>query len=207
MRALLVVILLAPALAHAQEAPVIPRRLTFAERGASLVVSGSFTDVFDAPLLEGLSSGYTTTVVIRSYVYRLGTDPPVHVTAATVRIVYDLWDEVYLIQIRDAQGERNHREPSRAEALRRATQLVEFPVAPLSKVAINRTHFVALLVEVNPVSEELLAEVRRWMSRPGEVAGNSSFFGSFVSVFVNPRIAQADRTLRLQSQEFFRVPR
>ena len=32
------------------------------------------------------------------------------------------------------------------------------------------------------------------------------FFGSFVSVFYNPKIADADRVLRLRSQPFFRPP-
>jgi hypothetical protein len=37
--------------------------------------------------------------------------------------------------------------------------------------------------------------------------GGSSFFGSFVSVFVNPKIPVSDRTLKLRSQAFYRTKR
>ena len=70
-------------------------------------------------------------------------------------------------------------------------------------------YFVAMVVELNPVSPELAAEMRRWLSRPaGETLdSSSSFFGSFVSVFVNPKLGRADRVLRVRSQPFYRTPR
>jgi hypothetical protein len=57
------------------------------------------------------------------------------------------------------------------------------------------------------VSAELLAEMRRWLSRPASQSGidiSSSFFGSFVSIFVNPRFPEAERVLRVRSQPFVR---
>jgi hypothetical protein len=90
------------------------------------------------------------------------------------------------------------------------TAVIDFPVAALDDVPVGPHCFVGLIVEVNPVSEELLAEVRRWIARPRgsqDVAGSSSFFGSFVSIFANPRIAEADRTLRFRSQLVYRVER
>jgi hypothetical protein len=199
-----------PAVAWAEEEDVEIRKLKFAERGKDLIVSGSFTDVFDETLLDELSSGFATTVVLRAYVYEKGTDLPVAFTAVTYRVVYDLWEEVYLIQIDDPAGQRELRRETRADALKDVTTLAELPVAALSNVAIGPHHFLGLIVEVNPVSQELLAEVRRWIARPQgskDVAGNSSFFGSFVSVFVNPKIAEADRTLKFRSQAFYRVKR
>lgn len=207
---LLLVGLAAPARAQDDE-DVGVRKLRFAERGRNLVVSGSFTDVFDAELLEQLSSGFTTNIVLRAYVYPKGEDAlPVAFTAATFRVVYDLWEEEYVIQIRDMNGERNLVRGSRAEALKAVTVLHEFPVAPLKSVKIGPHHFVGVIVEVNPISEELLAEVRRWLARDSardSVAGNSSFFGSFVSIFVNPKIPEADRILKFRSQYFYRVKR
>jgi len=48
--------------------------------------------------------------------------------------------------------------------------------------------------------------VRRWLSQGtgGGLDRGGAFFGSFVSVFVNPKIAEADRVLRLRSQPFYR---
>jgi hypothetical protein len=200
--------LLAAPEARAQQGPEV-RAMRFAEKGPDLVLSGTFTDVFDRDLLEQLSSGFAQTVVVRAYVYRTGVDTSVWFAAATYRAVYAHWDEVYLVRLRDPAGERNLRFASRAEALKAITTFGELPIAPLHAIPIGRNHFVGLVVEVNPVAPELLAEVRRWLSRPraGQVAGDASFFGSFVSVFVNPKLASADRTLRFRSQEFYRVPR
>jgi len=189
---------------------VAARRLRFAEQGKQLVVSAAFTDLFDEDTLEELDSGFATTIVLRSYVYTKGQEQPVAFAAATVRIVYDLWEEVYLVQINDPRGERNARRATRAEALKEATTLAVFPVASLSQVAIGPIYQVAMIVELNPVSQEMLADVRRWLARPqgrDEVAGNSSFFGSFVSIFVNPKIEEAERTLKFRSQRFYRVKR
>ena len=83
------------------------------------------------------------------------------------------------------------------------------PVAPLSSVDVGPYSFAGFVIAVNPVSEEILAEVRRWLTRPhggAQLAGDSSFFGSFVSVFVNPRVSDADRVLRFRSQSLYLVP-
>jgi hypothetical protein len=203
---------LAPAQARAQDDEEIEvRKLKFAEKGKNLAISGSFTDVFDQEMLEQLSSGFATTIVLRAYVYEKdGKELPVAYSAATFRVVYDLWDEVYSVKIRDAAGEREEEHKTRAEALKAATTMVDFPVARLTDVPVKAHHYIGVIVEVNPVSKELLAEVRRWITKPRggeEAAGNSSFFGTFVSIFVNPKIAEADRTLRFKSQTFYRVPR
>jgi hypothetical protein len=211
-RALLVTLLVvvgAPASASAED-QIVRRKLKFAEKGKHLVVSGTFTDVFDEAQLEELSSGFATSVVLRAYVYRKGQDAPVAASAATFRVVYDLWDEIYEVRITDSTGERNVKRRTRAEALKEVTTLLEFPVAALDDVEIGPHHYVGVIVEVNPVSPELLAEVRRWIARPRggqDVAGSSSFFGSFVSIFVNPKISEADRTLRIRSQDVYRVER
>jgi hypothetical protein len=64
------------------------------------------------------------------------------------------------------------------------------------------------LIELNPLSSSTLARIRRWLARPRgdyNVEGKS-FFGSFVSLFVNDRIGAAERVLRLRSQEFELAP-
>jgi hypothetical protein len=67
-------------------------------------------------------------------------------------------------------------------------------------------YYLAMRVDLNPVSQETLTEVRRWLSQGtgGGLDRGGVFFGSFVSVFVNPKIADADRVLRIRSQPFFR---
>jgi hypothetical protein len=209
----LLVVCAAPRGAAAQGAEPEIRidRMRFAERGRNLVVSTTFTQVFDRQAFEKISSGFPTTVAVRLYVYRKSrTDAPVSLALVELEVVYDLWDEVYVVRSHGPLGEKRLRTRSRAQAVRALSELDLMPIAPLDRIPIGPHHFVAMVVELNPVSEELLAEMRRWLSRPaGETSldSSSSFFGSFVSVFVNPKLEQADRTLRIRSQPFFRAPR
>ena len=203
----------APRPAAAQEAgQVIYRRMGFAERAGQLVVTASFADILGPADYARLSSGLTTTVAVRVYVYRRDdTEQPLSLSVYQLELVYDLWDEVYVVRIRGPAGDRQIRAGSRAQAARLITRLARAPVAPLGRIPIGPHHFIAMVVELNPVSPELLAEMRRWLSKPaGEASvesSSSSFFGSLVSVFVNPKLEAADRVLHIRSQPFYRTPR
>ena len=76
----------------------------------------------------------------------------------------------------------------------------------MAKIARARNYFVAAIVEVNPMSREVLAEVRRWLRRPsgGHEGGSESFFGSFVSIFVNNKVRRSERTWKIRSQLFYK---
>lgn len=185
------------------------RRMRFAEHSGNLVVSTSFPELFDAEAYDELGSGVASVIVVRCYVYRKGKEMPVSFVLANIRVVYDHWGEVYEVRFEGPLGVTESRYRRRSEALRAITRLERFPVAPLERVAIGPHYFLGLVVELNPLSPALLAEVRRWLSeRPGEsrLDAGSSFFGTFVSVFVNPKLAEADRTVKLRSQPFYRVP-
>jgi hypothetical protein len=191
------------------EDDVIARKMAFAERGRHLVVTSSFGELFDQGALDALSSGFPTTVVVRIYLYRRRDELPVALTMIQLDVVYDLWDEAYVVRSAGPLGTSTTRYPSRSRAIDAVTTLREVPVAQLARVAIGPHHFAALVAELNPVSEELLAEMRRWLTRRAgdRLDGSSSFFGSFVSVFVNPRIEAAERRVQLRSQPFYRVER
>lgn len=194
--------------AHADE--VRTRRMRFAERGGNLVVTTSFPELFRGDAAAKLASGFPTTVVVRLYVFRSDRELPSSFALATSQVVYDLWGETYSVRIDRPGGSRSLRTASRAEVVSTVTRIEELPVASLEQVPIGPHHFLAVVVELNPVSEELLAEVRRWLTRPAGASRldtSSSFFGSFVSVFVNPKLERADRVIRLRSQPFYRVPR
>lgn len=190
--------------------PVTRQRMRFAERSGNLVVSASFTGLFDAAAYDELGSGVASVIVVRCYAYRQGEEMPVSFALANIRVAYDHWAEVYEVRIEGPLGVTRSRHQRRSDALRAITTLEQFPIAPLARVEIGPHHFLAMVVELNPISPELLAEVRRWLSeRPGKsrLDAGSSFFGTFVSVFVNPKLAEADRVLRLRSQPFYRVKR
>ncbi|HUS68440.1 MAG TPA: DUF4390 domain-containing protein [Kofleriaceae bacterium] len=201
-----VALLAAPARAAADDSDVPYRRMGFAERGGNLAISGTLVDLIDAEAYGKLSSGFPTVMTARFYVYRKGqTERPIATAFVKHELIYDLWDELYVVRI----SGRELRFRSRTAAVRAMTDFVDLPIAKLDRIAIGPHYFVAMFVQLNPVSPELQAEMRRWLSRPAGEAldSSSSFFGSFVSVFVNPKLDRADRTMRLRSQPFYRTPR
>jgi hypothetical protein len=186
------------------------KTMWFAEKDGQLVVSVSFTELFDANAYRALADGTVTTLVLQAAVYPAAGDVPVAASMATFRVVYDLWDELYLVRIVDQRGERNWSFRARADAIKAVTEVAGLPVALLEDIPIGPQFRVELVAQLNPVASEELAEMRRWLTRrPGSarLESDSSFFGSFVSVFVNPQLRGADAALRLRSQPFYRVQR
>jgi hypothetical protein len=188
---------------HADE-PVVPQRpVRLVEKDGHVLASVTFPELFDGDLLEQLSSGFAQTVIVRVLVYPEDQDGAVWFTSATARAVYAQWDEVYLVRIRDPSGERNLTERTREAARIDVTTLRDLAVCPTSALDEGRGYFLGIVVEVNPVTQELAAEVRKWLTRPrGGQVGTDSLFGSFVSIFANPKVPEADKTLRFRSQTF-----
>lgn len=207
--AVCVALLLVSAAARADER-VAYQPMRFAERDGQLVVSTSIGALFDRAAVAKLASGFPTTVVVRLYVYRKDRELPVSFVLASHRVVYDLWEERYTLRSDGPRGQRTLHIADRDQVVAAISELDRFPIAPLERIDIGPHHFLAMVVELNPISEELLAEMRRWLTRPAGEARldtSSSFFGSFVSVFVNPKLQEAERVLELRSQPFYRVPR
>lgn len=182
------------------------QRMRFIERGSQLTVTGNIAKLFDQAAYEQLSSGFPSTIQIGSAVYPRGGTSAIAASVELRTIVYDLWDEQYVIRIESKTGKRTRKVKYRAEALKILTALEDLPIAALSDVPYQDVFYLTLTVQLNPVSKETLAEVRRWLSQGtgGGLDRGGVFFGSFISVFVNPKIADADRVLRIRSQPFFR---
>ena len=165
------------------EDTVALRRMKFAERSGRLVVSTSFTELFDSQAFDRLSSGFPTSVVVRGWVYRKGNDIPLSFTLSSYRVVYDLWDETYTIRVDGPDGKTVRRVRGKASVLSRVTTLDELPVAALERIGVGPHYVLGLAIELNPVSPALLAETRRWLSKPagkGRLDASSSMFGSLV---------------------------
>jgi hypothetical protein len=198
----------APRPARADDPPI--KRMAFAEKSGRLVVSTVFTELFDERAYKKLATGVPSIVVVRAFVYRKGQSAPVSFALATFYVVYNLWDAAYEVRVVDARGITDRRFESRAEALRAVTEVVELPLTGLERIPIGVHHHLDLVIELNPLSHEALAEMRRWLTRPAGspgLEGDSSFFGTVVSVFANPRLQPADRALKQRSQPFYRVER
>jgi hypothetical protein len=202
---LFAVLLLAAA---ARAADPLPVRITGIEPGdGKLLVSVGMQDLISGADQQRLSSGFATRVLIRVYLHEEGVDEPVSVAYQRAEIVYDLWDERFRIRVahdNGADGQSEARTPE--EAIWRCCALWHFPVSDLRRLRPGARYFLAFRADLNPISEELLADVRRWLVQPPRgqrrVGAGDSVFGSFVSIFVNPRVEDSEKQLRFLSQPF-----
>lgn len=170
-----------------------------------LRVSIGFRELFDAELRQRLDSGFVMVVAQTLSVHRAGGSPPLAVLQRTLRAVYDLWDEQYLVTIIEGGGERRLRLRQQREVVDLLTSWWRHPLALPTPSAGRASYFCTGLAQVNPISDRALAEVRRWLRRPyrkQRSGGGESFFGSFVSIFVNARIAQAERSFAFRTPVF-----
>ncbi len=147
-----------------------------------------------------LRSGLPQTVVVRT-VARSG-DHTLAQAAQVCRVTYDLWEESFQIEVQSPRGNVHHQSNHLSEVLSRCLEIRGLPLdAPsaFERRAGGMFHL-QVLVEFNPMSQATVEKIRRWLAQPGGRHGeNDAFFGSFVSVFVQPRVGKAQRTLRFRT--------
>lgn len=163
----------------------------------------SVRDLVNREVERKLDSGLPQRIVVQHFAYVPRRNEPVAVSAVHCKVVYDLWQAAYRVEHETVGGTvRNHTLATRAEVLELCLVVRNQPLGQASDFVGHPRLQVASLVELNPLSSSTIARIRRWLSRPrGEYNLESrSFFGSFVSLFVNDRIGTAERTLRLRSQ-------
>lgn len=203
------VMLALPRDALAQAAPATPatlptRAATVTLEGRVVLLSVSFRDVVDDEISKKLQNGLPTVITMRGYVFRDGGGDPVALTAKSCRIVYDLWDEVYRVQLTQQGGVSNAIVANVEGVLRRCAEVRRLPLLERASMLAGARYFVAALVEVNPVSPEMLDRIKRWVTRPNgstAIGPGDHLFGSFVGLFVS-RVGDADRKVAFRTQAF-----
>jgi hypothetical protein len=184
---------------------VSQRNVELARSSSALLVSVGFQDLVDARGRQKLDSGFWNRMVVRVNTRQLGRERPISLAVRTCRVRYELWEEHYEVQIEDHRGRQSGRAANVQEAIESCTTLTRFPVASLSAMEEGRFQ-VEVIAELNPMSEELLDSIRRWLRSPQgghrRIAQGDNFFGSVVSIFVNNRIGRSDRMVHFRSQTF-----
>jgi hypothetical protein len=194
--------------AHAQSAPpqaalqpAAPaalelRHANYAWDGDLLRASFSYRDVLaDPALVKKLSSGLPMVVAMRAYLYREGDVAPIALATRVCRVVYDLWDEVYRIHLSEPERERDQAVVLDG-VFRVCTEARDLPIVRRSLLVPDDSYFLAVIVDVNPVSPEIVDQIRRWMSRPTgktTIGPSDALFGNFVQLFAR-QIATSDLT-------------
>jgi hypothetical protein len=195
-----------PSAARADD-PLPLRRTGIGLRGGQLVMSVGLQDLFGPAERARLTSGFATRVLIRVALEELETETPVALAVQRGEIVFDIWDEKFSVRVTRGLGAELRALASSAdEAIWQATALWRFPLVEAARLRPGTRYVVVVRGDLNPISEDLLADVRRWLVQPARgqrrLGAGDSFFGSFVSIFVNPRIDDSERQVRFQSQPF-----
>ena len=191
------------------EPPIQTRRMGITQSGDVAQLSYSARDLINEAALKKLDSGLPQRMVVQHFVYTKARAEPVAISGHSCRVVYDLWQAVYRVEY-EAFGAAPvaYAYKSRTEVLERCLVMRAVPIALGVELHGIARIYVASLIELNPLSSTTVARIRRWLARPrGDYNIESkSFFGSFVSLFVNDRIGAAERVLRLRSQDVELAP-
>jgi hypothetical protein len=188
----------------------LPQRATGAQvKNGQLVISVGLQDLFGPAERQHLTSGFSTRVLIRAALQDASREDgePLALAVQRAEIVYDIWDERFSVRVTRGLGaELRAIAPTADEAIWRATALWQFPIADTNRLRPDGRYVVLVRGDLNPISEDLLADVRRWLVQPARgqrrLGAGDSFFGSFISIFVNPRIDDSERQVRFVSQPF-----
>lgn len=202
-------VVFAPSGVRAEDALKTPSQLTqrtatFAVEKKMVVMTVAYRDAVDAAIQKKLLSGLPTTIAMRGYLFKDGGGDPVALAAKSCKVVYDLWDEVFRITITQAGGQTTTVAVNVEGVLRNCAEAKKLPLLERASMKDSQKYFVAAIVEVNPISADMLDRIKRWVTRPNgstSLSSSDSLFGSFVGLFVT-RIQAADKRVVFRSPAF-----
>jgi hypothetical protein len=191
--------------AFGQTPPAIATRAMNVLWGLVPSVSFSVRDFLDASVSQKLQSGLPQTLITRLYAYTERGRDPLAVGVLSCRVVYDLWENTYRIERQTETQDKTWTVKNLDAVGRLCLESDKWPLGETksySRVNGQRVYFAAV-VELNPLSQDTVARIRRWLARPSgtQLEGNA-FFGSFVSIFVSRKLGAAEKTLSIRSDIF-----
>lgn len=205
LRALLVLGLACCALsapARAQDVSNVPvRAISVRWHEGAPLVNFAVRDFVNKEVKSKLGSGLPQRIVTRVYAFPERGDRPIALTAASCRVVYDLWEAVYRVEEQTPAIDRARTARDPVDALATCLEPKTLAIgdgAAFRKLAGKRVYF-GVIIELNPLSADTVQRIRRWLSRAGGELGGDAFFGSFVSIFVSRQLGAAESALSFRS--------
>jgi len=159
-----------------------------------------FSDIFNNKIIKKIKSGLPTRIVLQ-IIIKNSNNKTVGYFAQTTSVVYDLWEDNYVITIKHPAGMRSARVKN-LKSVKKIIGVLSHTVIS-SKLPKGR-YRLNVQIEANPVSEKMIKNIQKWMSKPsGSMSGTNTttnYFGSFVGYFVDRNIGKADKTILFVSQ-------
>jgi hypothetical protein len=159
-----------------------PLRASLAVAQGRLLVALDLESAFPPALERQLGNGLTNVVTVFAAVVPAGGGAPAALGGRVLEILYDVWDERYVVTIRDARLPRPVRRaaPDWPSLRRLLAEVADLDLGPATALPEGRFR-VEARVEVNPVSREMMQRTREYLagpaagSRPG--GGTRSMLG------------------------------
>lgn len=199
-------LLLLPAVAHAQAKPVPTRDVLFEwdAEAKLLYLSVGFRDVIDPELQAKLSRGLPTTIVLTAAIYRAGSSAttPLSTTAHTCKVTWHVWEEAYRVEITRPGGSQVRWTTTVEGVLRRCADVRRLIAGTVQQIPVNTPVFCSAKVQVNPLSAEVMQKLKLWVLRPSgtaTAAPSDALFSTFTGLFLQ-RVGEAERELKFNSR-------
>lgn len=187
--------------APARAEPAVPVRPMLV-RWAGQVPSVSFTasDFLTPAVVRKLASGLPQTLVTRVYAYPEHGKEPLSLSLRSCRVVYDLWEELYRVQVETETAQRSFTARELDGAVRACVGAKDLSFGADFQARPGESVYFAVILELNPLSPATVQRMRRWLARTGpQQLDGDAFFGSFVSIFVTRGMGSAERTLSFRT--------
>ena len=95
-----------------------------------------FEEVIDRAMEDKLSNGPSVTILVRVLVFRDGEPTPVRLVLQTCVVSYDLWENVYSVDLRTTSGTEHRAVANAAGVKRMCAQTQDLPIAARSSLRV-----------------------------------------------------------------------
>jgi hypothetical protein len=185
--------------ARAEDArlPVRMARLQWEDaKFTQLSLSVAFREVITPEIQAKLTRGLPTSILLTAGLYAKGSEQPVGTTVQTCRVTWHVWEEAYRVELNRATLPTATSWTTTIEGvMRRCGEARRLPIALTPNFRRTMLLTGRARVLVNPIGDELLQKIKRWVSRPTGMntsAPGDALFGAFTGFFMQ-HIGEAER--------------
>ena len=163
-----------------------------------LLTDLSFRDIIDNEIRGKMSRGLPTTIVFTATLHQPGGAQVLATTAQTCRVTWHVWEEAFRLEISKPGEVRAPVWTTTIEGvMRRCAEVHRLLTATRDQVPGAGPFVLKAKVQVNPVSDDVLQKIKRWVSRPtgtSTAAPGDALFSTFTGLFLQ-RVGEAERLL------------
>lgn len=165
---------------------------------SQLSVTVAFREAITPEVQAKLTRGLPTSILLTAGLYARGSEEPVGTTVQTCRVTWHVWEEAYRVELSRANLPVSSSWTTTLEGvMRRCGEAKRLPIMLLPRFRRTMTLSMRARVLVNPIGDELLQKIKRWVSRPtgpNASAPSDALFGTFTGFFMQ-HIGEAERTV------------